>query len=146
MWNNAEGALLAKYTISSVALVQALSDQQHYATTKFFKVAVDGVETVYKKGTRSIRVNMHPNLHIYLEKYLGSMAKQHQEHREHERTGKRAFGLANNFIQKYGCLILDLTQSWPTKITPSYVYINILTTTPSFRQTVWSYSSSARCV
>lgn len=90
---------------------------------------------------------MHPYLHMFLGKYLSSMAKQQQEHKgSMKELAKEPLGWQISFTQKYGYLILDLMQSWQTKITPSYVYINIFTTTSSSSQTVWSYSGSAPCV
>lgn len=75
---------------------------------------------------------MHPNLHIFLGKNFSSMAKQQQEHKgSMKELAKEPLGWQISSIQKYGYLILDLTQSWQTKITPSYVYINILTTLPA---------------
>lgn len=103
--------LLAKYMISTVALVQDFSDQLRYSITKFFKVAV-GVETIYNKTTTSIRVNMHPDLHMFLGKYLSSMAKQHQEHKvSMKELAKEPLGWQISFTQKHGYLTLDLMQS-----------------------------------
>lgn len=54
---------------------------------------------------------MHPNLHLFLGKHLSSMAEQQPEHKgSTKELAKEPLGWQISFIQKYGYLILDLTQ------------------------------------